>query len=64
MNVHLKNIIAKIKKYNEGHIPNVNYHGGKLFICPNGHKGNTARNATINIGKQFLSYYENDSGTM
>ena len=55
---------ATIQKYNEGHKPSVNYHGGKLFICPNGHKGNTARNATINIGKQFLSYYEKDSETM
>ena len=55
---------ATIRKYNEGHVPSTNYHGGKLFLCPNGHKGNTAKNATINMGKQFLSYYQKDSETM
>jgi len=51
----------KIQKYNEGHHAGTNYHGGKLFLCPNGHKGNTARNTARNVGKQFLSYYENES---
>ncbi len=45
---------AKIKKYNEGHTASVNYHGGKLFLCPNGHRGNTAENSAKNIGKRFL----------
>ncbi len=52
---------AKIRKYNEGHVAGVNYHGGKLFLCPNGHKGNTARNTAKNVGKQLLSYYEKES---
>ena len=47
-----------IAKYNEGHTAGKNYHGGKLFVCPNGHKGNTAENSARNIGKQFLSYYK------
>lgn len=52
---------AKIRKYNEGHVAGTNYHGGKLYICQNGHKGNTARNTARNVGKQFLSYYEQES---
>ena len=48
---------AKIKKYNEGHLAGQNYLGGKLFICPNGHQGNTAYNTAKNIGKNFLSYW-------
>ena len=47
----------KIKKYNEGHVASANYHGGKLFLCPNGHRGNTAENSAKNIGKKFLSFY-------
>ena len=49
---------AKIRKYNEGHTAGVNYYGGRLFLCPNGHKGNTARNTARNVGKNFLAYYE------
>ena len=48
---------AKIKKYNEGHTASANYHGGKLFLCPNGHRGNTAENSAKNIGKRFLSLF-------
>ncbi len=48
---------AKIKKYNEGHTASANYHGGKLFLCPNGHRGNTAENSAKNIGKKFLSLF-------
>ena len=49
---------ATIRKYNEGHTAGVNYYGGRLFLCPNGHKGNTARNTARNVGKHFLAYYE------
>ena len=48
---------AKIKKYNEGHTASQSYLGGKLFLCPNGHKGNTAYNTAKNIGKSFLNYW-------
>ena len=48
---------AKIRKYNEGHTAGQKYHGGKLFLCPNGHKGNTAENTAKNIGRNFLSFY-------
>lgn len=47
-----------IQKYNEGHTAGKKYYGGKLFLCPNGHKGNTAWNTARNIGKIFLSYYK------
>jgi len=49
---------AKIKRYNEGHIPGKNYYGGKLFLCPNGHQGNSNLNTAKNIGKKFLFYWE------
>lgn len=45
---------TEIKRYNEGHKPDKFYYGGKLFLCPNGHKGNTAFNAAVNIGRKFL----------
>ena len=48
---------AKIKKYNEGYKAGQKYYGGKLFVCPNGHKGNTAENTAKNIGKNFLTFY-------
>lgn len=48
---------AKIRKYNEGHTAGANYFGGKLFVCPNGHGGNVARNTANNVGKNFLTYY-------
>lgn len=49
---------AKIRRYNEGHLAGQNYYGGKLFLCPNGHSGNVARNTAINVGKSFLTYYQ------
>ena len=49
---------AKIRRYNEGHTAGRNYYGGKLFLCPNGHKGNVAYNTAINVGKNFLTYYQ------
>ena len=49
-----------IQKYNEGHTAGKNYYGGKLFQCPNGHKGNTAWNSARNIGKLFLFYYKEE----
>ena len=52
---------ATIQKYNEGHIAGKKYYGGKLFQCPNGHKGNTAWNTARNIGKLFLSYYKEEA---
>lgn len=45
---------AQVKKYNEGHAPSVNYYGGKNFICPNGHQGNSHLNSAINTGLKFL----------
>lgn len=49
---------AKIRKYNEGHTAGQHYYGGRLFRCPNGHSGNTARNTANNVGKSFLTYYK------
>lgn len=49
---------AKIRKYNEGHTAGQQYYGGRLFRCPNGHSGNTARNTANNVGKNFLAYYK------
>ena len=49
---------ATISKYNEGHKAGQHYYGGKLYVCPNGHKGNSAENAANNIGKQFLHYFK------
>lgn len=49
---------AEISRYNEGHRAGKHYYGGKLFYCTCGHKGNTARNAAINVGKTFLGYYK------
>ena len=49
---------AKIRKYNEGHTAGQQYFGGRLFRCPNGHSGNTARNTANNVGKSFLTYYK------
>lgn len=47
-----------IRKYNEGHSPGADYYGGKLFVCPNGHQGNTALNSAKNIGRLFLGYFK------
>lgn len=49
---------ATIRKYNEGHAAGETYYGGKLFVCPNGHQGNTALNNAKNVGKLFLGYFE------
>lgn len=46
-----------IQRYNEGHASGIAYYGGKLFVCPNGHTGNTAGNSAKNIGKIFLGYF-------
>lgn len=42
-----------VRRYNEGHPAAVRYYGGRLFLCPNGHKGNTSLNAAKNLGNQF-----------
>ena len=52
---------AKIKRYNTGHIPSQNYYGGQLFLCPNGHQGNSGLNTARNVGKRFLSYYKEEN---
>lgn len=46
-----------IKKYNQGYRPRKNYHGGQLYICPNGHRGNSFLNTAKNIGLHFLRFY-------
>lgn len=48
---------AKIKRYNEGHKPGMGYLGGRLYLCPNGHKGNTAINTAENIGIRYRELY-------
>jgi len=48
---------AKIKRYNEGHKPGMGYLGGRLYLCPNGHKGNTAINIAENIGIRYRELY-------
>lgn len=50
----------KIRRYNEGHVANSNYYGGKLFLCPNGHQGNAALNTAKNIGRSFLNYFNKE----
>lgn len=49
---------AGIRRYNEGHTPGRNYYGGQLFLCPNGHRGNSGLNTAKNVGRRFLSYYQ------
>lgn len=51
---------AKVRRYNDGHTPGRNYYGGQLFICPNGHQGNSGLNTARNIGRKFLSYYQDE----
>lgn len=60
--VSVKNISAKcylcgatVKKYNATSTPGVNYYGGKNFVCPNGHRGNSNFNSAMNIGQNFLN---------
>ena len=48
---------AKIRRYNEGHKPGEGYLGGRLYICPNGHRGNTAVNTAENVGKRYREIY-------
>ena len=50
----------EIKKYNEGHHAGKKYYGGKMYICPNGHKGNTAVNTAKNVGRYFLREYQGE----
>lgn len=44
---------AKIRRYNEGHAAGTGYLGGRLYECPNGHKGNTALNTARNIRNRY-----------
>lgn len=44
----------KVKKYNKDFRPGTNYYGGKNFVCPNGHQGNSYFNSAMNIGRNFL----------
>ena len=44
---------AKIRRYNEGHKSGTGYLGGRLYECPNGHKGNTALNTARNVRKRY-----------
>ena len=59
--VSTKNIAAKcyqcgenVKKYNGEATPGIHYYGGKNFVCPNGHKGNSYFNSAMNVGLNFL----------
>ena len=59
--ISTKNIASKcyqcgenVKKYNGQSQPGVRYYGGKNFICPNGHKGNSYFNSAMNVGLNFL----------
>ena len=47
---------ATVKKFNEGCKPGKNFYGGKNFVCPKGHKGNSYFNSAMNVGKNFLEY--------
>lgn len=53
----------KIRRYNEGHAATTNYYGGKLFVCPNGHRGNVAHNTAKNVAKNFLAYFSEEKET-
>ncbi len=48
----------KIKRYNEGHTPGEGYLGGRIYICPNGHRGNTALNTAENVGIRYRKLYQ------
>ena len=45
-----------VKKYNEGHRPGKNFHGGKNYVCPNGHQGSSYFNSAMNVGRNFLGH--------
>lgn len=49
-----------VKKYNQGYAPNKNFYGGKQFLCPNGHRGNSAWNTAMNIGIYFKIKYKTE----
>ncbi len=42
-----------VKRFNGENRPGRNYYGGKNFICPNGHRGNSYFNEAVNVGKRF-----------
>lgn len=46
---------AEIKKYKEGYAPSKNFYGGKNFLCPNGHRGNTSLNTARNIANIYFA---------
>ena len=47
-----------IKRYNKpGQTPSAVFYGGKNYICPNGHKGNTALNTTRNLAQSFYESF-------
>ncbi len=50
---------AVVKKYNKNHKPGVTFYGGKNFICPNGHQGNSYFNSAMNVAKNFLQATKN-----
>lgn len=54
--------LENIKRYNEGHLAAKNYYGGRLFVCPNGHQGNSALNSTRNIGSAFHKFFDQRVG--
>ena len=44
-----------VRKYNKNNQPSTRYFGGKNFICPEGHKGNSYFNSAMNVGRKFLN---------
>lgn len=49
-----------IKKFNKDYIPRPNFYGGRNFICPNGHQGNSFLNASKNLGQYFVKKFPPD----
>ena len=45
-----------VKKFNKNHRPGKNFHGGKNFVCPGGHQGNSYFNSAMNVGQNFLEH--------
>lgn len=43
-----------IRRFNKNKTPGTNYYGGKNFVCPKGHRGNSYFNTAMNIGRNFL----------
>ncbi len=60
--VHLSDCCSecsgKIRRYQEGKKASKMKYGGSLFVCPNGHRGNTALNTAKNIGRYFLRRFQ------